>query len=295
MENVFNLFTKKRLFLIGMAGPNSLEDLKELIEPIKQYFDGLVWVLHDAVGSEEEKYLESVKGAGKIIPFTYCNRQDLSRNVCLYASNMKHGDWCVQVDVLERISPSFLENIRNVIEQADQADVKLMYYYNKPFVFEYHESLVYRGNPHIGLFRQDGFGKGVELSSSFPTENEVRYNVRPIKRPDPYHFVNHYCGYYLYPWGSNHCLLGIEKNGDPNILFPIRAARQQQFRNELMRLDIPLTVDSVIHTAKNLSNYPTLKRYFQLEKVLNDTFRYHVLGDREFKDNHDFKDMVEIP
>ena len=67
------------LFFVGMSGPNSISDLKELIDPIKQYFDGVVWVLHDSRESEEAKYLDSVKAKGAVIHLPWSRRHAFAR------------------------------------------------------------------------------------------------------------------------------------------------------------------------------------------------------------------------
>jgi len=288
----------KKFWLVFMAGPGSLEDLKELVEPIKQYFDGIVAVYHGRDFDDEAEYLESVKGAGQIIYLPFCRRHDFSRNHYLYCGPIKEGDWCLQIDVLERLNPEFAKDARAHADFFQQQGANIIFYYNKPFLFEFHESLQYFGNPHEGLKRLDGKGAGVELSQIFPIENNVRFNVRPIKRPDPYHFVDHYVKYYLYPWGANHCLLGIENRGQ-NISenFQKRDAQRLDFKRCLREAGISNTVQALkeyILKTKPDDMDPNIRRHFNTEKILNDFYRFHVVGDRQFKDNHDWKDLVKI-
>lgn len=280
-----------------MAGPNSLEDLKELVEPIKEYFDGIVAVYHGRDFDDEATYLEANKGEGEIIYTKFVRRHDWSRNHYLYCGPMKNGDFCLQVDVLERINPDFAKQARSFAQYFKSCGVNLVFYYNKPFIFEYHESLQYMGNPHEGLRRNDGTSAAIELSTQFPEEQAIRYNIRPTKRPDPYHFVDHYVKYFLYPWGSNHCLLGIEKNGNPQELFPKRDARRIKFKNRLAELGIEDSVSALktYITDKKPDEWDAeIRTIFNEEKILNDFYRYHILGDRQFKDNHDWKDIVKI-
>lgn len=290
---------QQRNFLCLMAGNGSLQDLKELIEPVKVYFDGIVITYHGKEDDEEARYLESVKGRhGKIIYYTYHKRHNESRNQYLWCGPLKEGDWVCQVDVLERLSPFFADSLNEKINDFENKEINLVYYYGKPFLFKYHESLRYVGSPHEGLIREDGQGNGIEFSKIMPDEKEVRLNVRPLKRKDPLNFVEHYLKYYLFPWGSNHCLLGLEKNGNPRELFPIREQLRLEFREYWKTLtDLPLetwAIKSYMVGTVPQSIPEKFKEFCRKEKILNDCWRLWVLKDENFKDTHNFKDVVEI-
>ena len=66
-----------RLFLVGMSGPKSLQDLRELIDPIRGCFDGVIWCLHDSRDTWEHSYLEEVKGAGAVIHLPFTDRKSV--------------------------------------------------------------------------------------------------------------------------------------------------------------------------------------------------------------------------
>ena len=53
------------IYLAGMSGPNETDNLKELIEPIHDKIEGIVWTVHlpKEGGSD---YLESKKKKGKV-------------------------------------------------------------------------------------------------------------------------------------------------------------------------------------------------------------------------------------
>jgi len=93
---------RMRLWLIGVTNEGHEKDLRELIEPIKDDFDGLVWTFHYPKDNGAD-YLESVKGEGEIIYTKWCNRLDFSRNHCLFQGPIKIGDWFLTIDSLERI------------------------------------------------------------------------------------------------------------------------------------------------------------------------------------------------
>ena len=102
-----------RLWLIGITTEGHKQDLEELIEPIKDHFDGLIWTFHYPKDDGAD-YLESVKGEGEIIYTKWCNRLDFSRNHSLFQGPMRVGDWFVTIDTLERLSPDFTKDLRNL-------------------------------------------------------------------------------------------------------------------------------------------------------------------------------------
>lgn len=286
-----------KLWMCGMSGPGSLEDLKELLEPVKAYVDGIVWVLHDSRDSEEAAYLESVKGAGKVIHYYYSRRHDASRNQYLWCGPIKNGDWIMQCDLLERIPATFAADAGQTAAHFALQGCNIVYYYGKPLLYEYHESLRFVGSPHEGLQRGDGRMRRVELNHYLPDEREVRLNVRPIKRPDPLGWVEHYMRYYLFPWGSNQCLLGNENRpweGDPMQIFQRRETLRLEFLDYLARRGVERSVKMVkLHFL--VSHWtPELARFVNGDKILNDAWRLWVQGDETVRDHHDYRDLPQI-
>lgn len=280
-----------KLYLVLMCGPGSLTNLKELIDPVKSAFDGIVAVLHDSRGSEEEVYLESAKGCGEVIHAKYVRRHDWSRNHYLYNGPIQNGDWCVQIDDKERLALGFAAILRDQIAALKSFSLNAAWYYGKPFLFEYHESLQYTGNPHEGLRRLDGQMKGVELSTHYPVETDVRYSVRDRQR-DPYHWVGHYAHYMLFPM-SNHGLLGLSDRGDTNTLWPIRERNRQAFLDEMRARGLPTTIKGLNALfAAPLDD--KLRALINSDKVWQDYFRYHVLGDLTVRDEHLWTSMKTV-
>lgn len=281
-------------WMLLMVGQNSLEDLKELWEPIESYFNGLVVTYHGEKEDIEAKYLESVKKEGRVIYLPYSNRHDFSRNAYLYCGPIQDGDICCQCDLLERPVPNFLENNLKVITNYISLGLfNCCDYYGKPFIFEFHESLKYAGSPHETLIRQDGNMKRVELNNQFPNESDVRINMRPIKRTDEFNWVNHYTRYMLMPWGSNHCLLGLEKNGDPSVLFPIREAKRLAFREEMKQRGFALTIDGLKSMLLGEID-EKLKNMINEEKTWADFYQYHILNNKNVLHSHEWKDIIKI-
>lgn len=282
-----------RIWLCGMSGPGSANNLRELIDPIKSYFTGVVWTLHDARESPETTYLESVKGAGKVIHYYYHRRHEQSRNQYLWCGPIEQGDWVVSADDLERINPEFAQKLPDLIGELERYEINAAFLFGKHFMFQYHESLRYQGSPHESPVRDDGGLRPIDLQSHFPDEKQVRYGVRHLKRLDHYHFVGHYAKYFLFPWGSNHALLGLENRGDIRTLFPKREALRLEFLAEMRARGFPRTLEGL----KAMLSGPLddrLKWFLNNEKVWQDYYRYEVLGDKTVRDEHLWTSMIEI-
>lgn len=282
-----------KLWFCGMSGPNSLENLQELLGPIATYFDGIVWVLHDSVGSDEEAYLESIKGEGKVIHYYFNKRHNESRNQYLWCGPIKQGDWICQCDDLERINPNFIKYLRQFINEIGAQGINALFYYNKPFIFEYHESMRFDGNPHEGLNRLDGQLKAIEYSHYEPVEDKVRYNVRSQKRQDPYHWVNHYAKYLLYPWGSNHALLGASDRGNEIEIFRKRDALRLEFIQLMRDRKFDISIEGLTKMLSGAID-DKIKFYLNCEKVWQDFYRYNILGDKTVVDEHKWTSMIKI-
>ncbi len=281
-----------RVFLTLMTSAGNEENLKEIIEPIKSYLDGVIVVFHNPVGDDAgAKYLESVKGAGKIIYRDWIFRHDISQSETLWTGVLEEGDYGIICDTLERPAIEFVSEIKTFWQpQMEINDTDCIYYFGKAYLFKYNENMYYSGSPHWAL---RGVMNGVEVCRGFPDESKMRLNVRPIKRTDPFGFIDHYLKYYLYPAGSNHCLLGLEKNGDPKILFPQREHQRLEFRKELKKRGIPLTVEGVKELFKNPLD-ETMRKFVNGELILNNFYQYHVLDNKNITDNHDFKSIIKI-
>lgn len=283
-----------KIHLVFMCGPDSLEDLKEMMAGVREHFTGLSCVYHGKETDPEGQYLESIKGDGRVVYLPYSRRHSLSRNVGLHCSTLEDGDLCMQFDALERVEPKFAGQIRALGRQMRESGVNAIWYFDKPFVFEYHESLEYVGSPHETLKRDDGRMRAVEAKTSWPIEREVRYNVRPEKRKDqPFHWVGHYAKYFLFPWGSNHALLGLSDRGDPNVLFPIREQKRLEFLAEMRRRGYPRTLEGLnAMFAQPLDD--KLRSMINEEKVWQDYYRLHILNDQTVTDEHKWTSLKPV-
>lgn len=283
-----------KTFLSLMAGPGSYQDIDELWTPIKDYFDGITAVYFGARDDMEAQYLEAAKGAGYITYLPYTGRHDLARVCAIHCGVVQNDDIVVVTDTLERPSAIFCRDVDNLL--SDQ--VNTLFFFGKPLAFRYHESITYVGSPHESLQRRDGQMRAIDLAQGWGEnkidEAAIRANVRPLKR-DKWHFVRHFARYMLLPWGSNHALLGLEKNGNPADLFPVREAKRLAFRSEMRRRGYPLTVEGLEKMLRGPID-ETLRDMINSDRVWSD-FYWHVIKGRDVVCGHDDRDMIkdEIP
>lgn len=277
-----------------MAGQGSLQDLKELFEPIKDYVRGICVTYHGSPKDEEAVYLEQNVGEGRVLYIPYSGRHDHSRNCYLYNGVIKQGDWCLQFDVLERVNPEFLLGLPLFLSHWEKQGANAIFYYGKPLLFKYHESMFYRGFPHESLQRGDGHMRAVEISDAYPNEADIRLNVRPQKR-SPEHFIKHYARYSLMPWGANHYALGLENKPNAQKLFVEREIGRLKFIELLRELNIERDVDAVIEYMRAGGMDQRIRAHVSQDKIWNDVYRYYVLGRFDFKDDHDWSNLVEVP
>mgnify|MGYP003634096464 CR=1 FL=1 len=267
-----------KLWLTGLTCKGKLEDLKELIEPIKHHFDGLVWVFN---GEKDEgaDYLESVKGDGEIIYAKWCNRFDFSRNLGLFTSPIKFGDWFLVVDDQERISEEFGKSLAAILSQCSSAGVDGVYIRNKHFAFKHNEKLKFTSNPHCGVV---GTSKSLDLTTSIEDFPKSYFtNVRPQKRGQ-FEFVHTNIKYYLYP-STNHLLLHFEKDMDyVNKRYEVR----NLFLNEARKLKADVSsVASLLATIKKEGMNKNMHKCINAEKILNDWYRFEIEGKRDMVDD----------
>ncbi len=276
-----------RLFLCGMTSSGKEANLRALIEPLAPFIEGLQWTFH-LPRDEGADYLEARKGEGRIVYAHYGQRHGSSMTQYLHQGTMHDGDWILQVDDLERVSVDFVrEHVPVLIDQAAINRVAVIANYGKPLLIRFNEQLEYRGSPHWYVTNADGAMVNIELDKS------LFWNVRAEQR-DPFHWVGHYARYWLFPAGSNHALLGLEKQGDPQKLFPIREARRLEFRREMVKRGFPLTLDGLT-TMLSQPLDQTLKDHLNAEKTLRDWYWYTVKGERALKDTHLPSDSPLVP
>lgn len=289
-----------KLWLTSMShgGLDALENAREMIEPIRHLLDGVIWVLHDTDASDAAAvYLESVRGQGRVIHRGWpAGRHWHSMNETLFTGLMEEGDYVLFCDPLERPAVQFVSRVKEEIGPLMQeAERSVLFYFGKPYLFIYRETLEYRQSPHWTLVGWPGHP--IEWSQMEPDEGRVRLNVRPIKRADqPYHWVGHMLRYWIsYPAGSNSAALGLDHfpPGDRNTQFVQRETRRLQFRQMMRARGFPLTVDGFVALCRaGLDD--ELKAHLRAEKTLSDGFHYLVNGNTAVKSSHKPSDAIPI-
>jgi hypothetical protein len=188
---------------------------------------------------------------------------------------------------LERPNVDFVKNIPNLIEQLKKNNLNSLYYYGKPYLFQYHPNIYYFGTPHEGLM---GDIKGIEYANYQPDESKVRLNVRPLKRTDEWNWVGHYVKYFLF-FNSNHYQLGWEH----------KTQAEKQHRNnlrlEFLDLMFERGFDNSVEGLKQMLSGPiddVIKYYLNNEKVWSDFYQYHILGNKNIKHTHNVEDIIKI-
>lgn len=292
--------TEPRLWLTSMShgGPATLENAREIIEPIHSLIDGTVWVLHDTDPNDPTaQYLESVKGAGRIIHRPWPRgRHFHSMNETLWSGPMEDGDLVLWVDPLERAQPAFVSRVKGEIAHLMvEAEIGCLHFYGKPYLFRYTETLEYRNSPHWTLTGVQG--RQIEWSQMEPDEKQVRLNVRPLKRGgDAYHWVRHYLRYFVeFPAGSNSALLGLDHwpGGQTQENWVKRETNRLALRAEMRKRGYPLTVDGFIAMCRaGLDD--TLKTHLRAEKTFSDAFHHLVCGRTDVRDSHRPSDALPI-
>jgi hypothetical protein len=289
--------TERKLWLTSMSGPGQVENIVEIIEPILDYIDGVIWVLNDCpVDDPGARYLETVKKGGKIIHRSFIPRHQQMMNETLYCGAMQEGDFCLWIDPLERVQLPFIQKVKSeLIPFMDEAGVDVIYAWGKPYLFRYLETLEYRNSPHWSLAGYGG--RAVEWSNIEKDENLVRKNMRPVKRTDKYHFISHYLRYFIaFPAGSNSALLGLDHfpGGMTQENFNKREAQRLEFRKEMKARGFPLTVDGFKSMVSGDLD-EVLKDFLRSEKVLSDAYYYLINGRTDVKDSHNPADAIPIP
>lgn len=280
-----------------MSSERGDENVREMIEPLRPYLDGVIWVLNDvAYHDPAARYLETVRGAGRIINRSFVPRHSHLMNETLYTGLIEEGDYVLFCDALERPSPAFVKRIKSEIGPLMvEADRPVLFYYGKPFLFIFNEALEYRNSPHWTLTGWSGHP--IEWAQMEPDEKRVRLNVRPEKRAHlPHHWIGHYLRYYLFPAGSNTVALGLDHwpPGDRNAQFVERETKRLEFRRELRKRGLPVTPEGVAQLfAQPLDD--TIKAFLRYEKTLSDAWHAQHGRADQLVHSHKPSDALPIP
>lgn len=284
-----------KLWLTGITNKGNRDHLVELIEPIKEYFDGLIWVYHledqivlrEIAEDDGFQYLVQNQKEGKIVLSEWCNRFDFSRNTGLFRSPIKNGDWFVTIDTMERMHPEFAAQLPELIQRFTNNNINGVYLRNKHFLFQYNENTAFVNNPHCGVA---GVKNSLEITTLPFWRDEFWQNVRNQHRSQ-HDFIDHNLKYYLFP-NTNHLVLNCEHDRDFMIE---RYMIRSEFFNELKELDIdPQDFNAVKEyiCSGDLTN--SIKKCIAEEKYLNDVYRFYRLKREDIEEDFDFENLVDV-
>ncbi len=286
-----------RLFLTSMSNGGALENIVEMVEPLLPYLDGIIWVLHDCPADDPgAAYLEQYKGAGRVIHRAWpMGRHWHSMNETLYTGLIEDGDLVIWSDPLERPREEFVKHVKTDVNALmHEAEVDLVAYYGKAFLFRYAEHLSYANSPHWSL---TGCAKAIEWSKVEPDEKLVRWNVRPLKRTDPMSWVSHYLRYFLeFPAGSNSAALGLDHwpGGQTQETFMRRELTRLAFRRLMRDRGFPVTVAGFTQMLSGPLD-DKLRAFLNADKTFSDGYHYLVKGRTDgLKHSHNPADALPI-
>ena len=291
----------------------SVEHIQESINDSYKHFDGVIAVYHGEQGSLVHKYLESVKGEGKVILAPWYPHHAFQLNHAFYWGPIQHGDFFVFHIPNEKLHKPFLENYRNLFALLLTHQFDTLYYFGKLLGALYRDGSHFRGNPHIAYV---GGTKIAELSEAMhliPTDNpdnlmhghasyglHIFENLRPKRRTDPYHFVKHYAEYYIEcpeTEDYNHVLLGLDtfcsSQEEVQEVFSRREKIRRLFRQYCRSKDVELNADGAINLFKCEPMEPAVRYFINNEKILNDLYWREVKGGH-VTHSHDPKDMTMV-
>lgn len=274
-----------KFWLTGVTTNGEGDNLRELIDPIIDQFDGLIWTFHNPNDFDGGfNYLWDNKKEGEIINSPWVRRLDHSRNKTLFEGPMKEGDWFLVIDDKERIHPDFISFLKKDARHLESS-VRGYAYEGKRLFYRYHEALSYQGNPHEGLKSN---GQTVNIQHDSVPAGWFS-NVRGEQR-DEFQWIGHYLKYYFFP-NTNHLLLGYESNID---YVKQRYFYREQVKNFMLCNNYRFTLDGFKKMIQDNPNDSIIKGFLNSEKILNDWYRYEILNERDMIDSHNPKLIKEI-
>lgn len=279
----------QKVWLCGIV-TNQKDNILELVEPVYDFFDGLVFVDGGSTDGTKE-VLEKYKKDGQIMTVEWSHNHGYQMQGILNSNKILNPDWVIYCDSMERISLDFASNIRGFISNLEQQNINTVYNYGKILMHMYFPDQVWKIiTPHCWL--ENSRPNAVDLARipQLSDESKTRYNVRPQKRPRD-HFIDHFVKYsFVYAKLNNQMTCGREGNTQE---IKEQEENRQNFVYYCARiLKIDLTVEALKTYLLNNKLDDYVKSYLNYQPYFNQFYRYHVLGhtvDDIIKDNEQKK------
>lgn len=175
------LSSQPRLFLTSMSGPGQIENMTEMIEPILDHIDGIIWVLNDCPKDDPgARYLETVKGAGEIIYREKTPRKFHSLNEILCSRMANEGDFLIFCEPNERPAIPFLKRVQSEIgPMMLESETSAIFYKMVPYLIR----LDARQQFVQSLPEPESYalmcGRAIDWANIQPDEREVKTRAKP--------------------------------------------------------------------------------------------------------------------
>jgi len=289
---------KNKIYLSGITYCKAIEAVKENIVPIAKYFDGLNFVINRGDENKGEidliELLDKNRGDGFIHVQDWIDRYDFSRNRYLLDPRVLDGDTLVIVDSLEKLDEDFAKiSIPELSKFMESQNIDVIFLHGKTFMVRKNEGMSYVNAVHEQIHP---IHRAVELTQIQGFEDSSKYftNTRPEVR-DGNHWVKdcHFLKYYCYSYIQ--CLMGAE--GDDE-LFKKRVKLRSEFKTYCRENDIDFSPEGILLAWKFCDSLEggmsRFSKFINEEKILNDVFRYHILGQKELRSDWNFGNMIKI-
>lgn len=268
-----------KIYLCGITS-KEYENIKRLTDPIYEYVDGLIFCVdYNAHQDGTLDLLQTRMGDGEILQRSWDNSHDLQMNVWLRSEKLQPGDWCIFRDSMERFNKDWVKNIRSFCNSLSLQGIRTVYNYNKIFMFQWADHLIFQGNPHFGLIGAQP--KSIDLSTMFDeNKKEHTWRIRDGEeggRPFD-NKINHEAKYYWVYGRSNHTLLGYEDK------------LEEYQRAEIIRLHVRdiARVNGFDLTIEGLKEFMAwleekdltfFKNWINSHRVVSNFYRYRILNE----------------
>ena len=285
-----------KIFLCGITYAQAYDEVVKNIIPLAKYFDGLNWVVNKkqsfVEGYHLEGILEASKKGGSINSQDWLNRYDFARNRYLFDPCMDDGDFFLVLDSLETITHEFAQNdLPKLAQIMGENGLDALYLHGKLLFARKNEWMYYSNAVHEQL---QGIRKAAELTQIEGYEDSSRYftNTRPLTRPKD-HWISscHFLKYWVI--SPIQCVMGAEGNEE--------LIQKRMYLRDLFKRYMPkayeFSVDGILKMFKEQSwagLHAELQQCINEEKILNDVYRYHVLGEKDLTGDWDFEKIRKI-
>lgn len=267
-------FPTSKLWICLMT-QNREKDIDELTQNIYPYVDGIIAVVNQPSTDKTEQILEERKGEGKIINRPFVKHHGHCMAEFLYDGHMKNGDWFFIVDSSDRITPFWLQNVKQNIEVYNKNGIGGVFL-DRYYLVRYFDSLEMVGGVHWGVINIIGKTINLSAESNYKKDHWI-INTRDNNK---FRSAIYNPAKYYYAYGSTSQTQLMYQQFGTEIWASHENLRTtfRLFCQYNLKLDFDL--ESLIKYLKeNIGHYPDLVEFvIETEINVKDLFRFYVLG-----------------